>query len=56
MTNWEKYFGDADSAAEFLASVCTCFTCPVQAGSVEHCGRATCADSLREWMDDSDDD
>lgn len=53
MTNYELHFRDPESAAAFLASACTCFTCPVKSGTLEACGReSSCEDALLEWLNE----
>ena len=47
--NYKRFLGDAHKAAQFVASVCTCLTCPVE----DVCGVrsfAHCVERLEEWM------
>lgn len=47
--NYQCFLCDAHKAAQFVASVCTCLTCPVE----DVCGVrsfAHCVERLEEWM------
>lgn len=47
--NYQRFLCDAHKAAQFVASVCTCLTCPVE----DVCGVrsfAHCVEMLEEWM------
>ena len=55
MTNWEKYMEDKYAAAEFIASLCTCITCPARQGFPEPCS-GNCEDEIRAWFDGCEDD
>lgn len=56
MTNFELHFRDPESAAAFLASVCTCFTCPVKASELGACAgicrEGTCEGVILEWLNE----
>lgn len=57
MINHERYFATTPDTAAFLASVCTCFTCPVKAGTTEGgmC-EGSCEDAISAWLEEVTED
>lgn len=55
MINHERYFATLPDTAAFLASVCTCFTCPIKAGSVDVC-EGSCEDAIAAWLEEVTED
>lgn len=52
MSNLERYFGSVEDAADALACVVTCMTCPAVPEQCEgrHGGRS-CEEKLAEWLE-----